>query len=226
MRILPLLLTGLLLAGCEPPMPFERSDDSGNSEPGEAKPTRAATGTRILQTSTIEGTDWLLAEVGWRDNDRAPSGMSSSYKSMRPVANVVILDKTTGASVALLPDERSILSGHWIIWPIPGVVEHDDGAPQDAHGVAPTHFMLDVEPLDQRGRANPASRRLLVGTLSDYSSAQVARGYTDIHHVEMLDGQRLSILLGYPDRDELVVIDLPAQTITLRKRIDPVRVSK
>ncbi len=224
MRILPLLLIGLLLAGCEPPMPFDRSEEAGGSEPGEAEPTRAEPGTRIFDTSSIEGTDWLLAEVGWRGKDRAPSGMSSSYKSIRPAANVVILDKTTGASVALLPDERSILAGHWIIWPVAGVVEGD--APEDARGVAPTHFMLDVEPLDERGRANPAARRLLVGTLSDYSSAQVARGYTAIHHVEMLDGQRLSILLGYPNHDELVVIDLPAQTIKLRKRIDPARVSK
>ena len=41
--------------------------------------------------------------------------------------------------------------------------------------------------------------------------------------MEMLDQNRLSILLGYPDRDELLVVDLTQQKIDLRKWVDPAR---
>lgn len=222
MKILPLLLTGMLLAACDSILPVENSREA-EQEFGKADTMQSTPGSGIIDTAPVAGTDWLLARVGW-PADRRDDSLSSSGYPGGSVANIVILDKATGASVSLLPNERNVVRGHRVIWPVAGVVSAD--APKGADGLAPSNFMLDAELRDNRGRPNPASRRLLIGTFSDFTSSLVARGYTQIHHAEMLDDTRLSILLGYPDHDELLVVNLPAETIELRKWVDPARVSQ
>ncbi|MBD59335.1 MAG: hypothetical protein CL808_04340 [Citromicrobium sp.] len=220
MRIVPLLLIGATLAACEPLLP---SADRDEPEFGDVDAMQASPSGRIIDTAPIAGTDWLLARVGWSDERRGALDSSSGYAGAR-VANIVILDKETGASVSLLPNERNRVRDHRIIWPVSGPVE--GSAPSDDDDgigpVAPTHFMLDAE-LREGG---PGARRLLIGSFDDFRSSLVARGYVAIHHVEMLDEARLSILLGYPDRDELMVVDLPGSTIERRRWIDPSRVAR
>ena len=219
MKILPLLMMGAMLAACEPLLGDDRDDPADFGAPDQMQ---GAAGASILDTVPIAGTDWLLARVGW-PGERGKTLLSSSSYAGVAVANIVILDKETGASVSLLPNERNILRDHRIIWPVAGVVDGAAPAFDEGTAPAPTHFALDAELHDNRGRANPASRRLLIGDLDDFSSSLVARGYTRIHHMEMLDQNRLSILLGYPDRDELLVVDLTQQKIDLRKWVDPAR---
>ncbi|WP_370177798.1 hypothetical protein [Alteriqipengyuania sp.] len=219
MKILPLLVMGAMLAACEPLLPVDREDDA---DFGAADQMQAAPGVSIIDTAPVAGTDWLLARVGWPNDRRDASASSSSYAGVA-VANIVILDKETGASISLLPNERNIVRDHRIIWPVAGVVASGTSTFDEGAAPVPTHFVLDAELRDNRGRANPASRRLLIGGLDDFSSSLVARGYARIHHMEMLDQARLSILLGYPDRDELLVVDLQEKKIELRKWVDPAR---
>ena len=224
MKILPLLLAGAMLTACEPLLPSGEGDDR---DFGEVDPMQAPPGAHVLNATPIAGTDWLLAQTGWQNDRRKAIASSLDGYSGSAVANIVILDKTTGASVSLLPNERNLVRGHRIIWPVAGVV---DGSPPDAaEGFAqfpPTHFMLDAELRGGDARGGPGARRLLIGSLDDFTSSLVARGYVAIHHMEMLDAERLSILLGYPDHDELLIVDLPRETIERRRWIDPARVAR
>lgn len=226
MNILPLLTAGLALAACEPLLPVGNEPER---DFGEVDAMQAAPRTTILGATPIPGTDRLLAEVGWPAGRRGEGGadirtMSASGESYRSnIANIVILDQETGASVSLLPNERNRVREARILWPVAGVA--DGNAPARGEGTggpAPTHFMLDAE----LGRGGPGARRLLIGSLDDFTSSLVARGYVAIHHAQMLDATRLSLLVGYPDRDELLVVNLPERRIERRRLLDPARVAR
>ena len=218
MKILPLLLAASLLTACEPMLPMGDREDA---EFGEVDTMQSAPAAIVSGVSPIAGTNWLLATVGGPRDRKGTSMSSADHRA--PVTNVLIIDKATGASVSLLPNERNLVRGHRIIWPVAGVVDGTAPDVVDGFGVpAPTYFTLDAE---LRG-AGPRGRRLLIGGLDDFASSLVARGYVAIHHMEMLDATRLSILLGYPDRDELLIVDLAGDTIERRRWIDPARVAR
>ena len=218
MKIVPLLLAAGLLTACEPMLPFGDREDA---DFGEVDTMQAAPAAIVSGVSPIAGTNWLLATVGGPRQRPRESVSSASYGA--PVTNVLIIDKESGVSVSLLPNERNFVRGHRLIWPVPGVVNGTSPDVEDGFPVpAPTHFMLDAELRGEGLRG----RRLLLGGLDDFKSSLVARGYVAIHHMEMLDDTRLSILLGYPDRDELLIVDLAGDRIELRRWIDPARVAR
>ena len=127
-----LLLATLLLAACDPIGPFAegRGDDRNF---GEVDPMQAAPAARVIDTAPVAGTDWLLARVGWPRERDGVLGSSISYDRV-PVANIVLIDKATGGSVALLPNERNLVKDHWMVWPIAGVVDGNPSAGEGADG--------------------------------------------------------------------------------------------
>lgn len=174
------------------------------------QPAKVA-GTKAEETFTVGGVQPLTG-TQLVQMDIAASGGSGSYSGKGPdVRNILLLDRRTGASRRILPDNSRRISRSSFL---PAQAEQVaqtagdalmgvDGRTADDSRAPPAYYLLEVE---QRG--NPELEDLLVGRIADGKQAFVMTGIDGVDSTWMDSPTRLGLIVREKLRLYYRVIDI------------------
>lgn len=166
------------------------------SEPLEVGEARALPGTNLI---AIE-----IRTVG------GSKGVGSGSYSGNDLRNVLLLDRATGASRRILPDNATRIA-NLAYFPARAngarSVPAYDLADEFDRDSAPAYYLLTFERRLENGER---VLDLLVGTLADGRQGVVMRGLAGLEHSAMLDATRLGVVVREGTALHYRVIDIPA----------------
>jgi len=164
----------------------------------------------VQNAGPIEGTNFIKIEIG-RGDDRG--SYSSTTSELR---NILLLDKRTGVSRKLLPDNsRRIVHSYFLPAEADATVTADSvmaGAPEAAAPAA--YYALLVERTGEDGRLD-----MLVGSLADARQAFVMPGVEGVDGVWMQSATRIGLVAREGRNLYYRVIDVPSLRVVLSRRI-------
>ena len=200
------VVMALALASCD----GGRPDDGPGAPGGEGEEASL----ELRGFSPLAGTGWLVATVGADGKRRGIELSSKGYKEA--IYNVALVDRATGETVSLLPDETRVIE-HFArpqAGPLYGSADYRE---ESEDTVAPLYYLLQTIVTTDEGKQHV----LVAGSLEDFSSGPIATGFSDIAHAEMLDVQRASIVLRNGKQHRLLVVNLATREVELEKKITP-----
>lgn len=202
------VVMALALASCD----GGRPDDGPGAPGGEGEEASL----ELRGFSPLAGTGWLVATVGADGKRRGIELSSKGYKEA--IYNVALVDRATGETVSLLPDETRVIEQYYFArpqaGPLYGSADYREGSEDTA---APLYYLLETIVTTDEGKQHV----LVAGSLEDFSSGPIATGFSDIAHAEMLDAQRVSIVLRNGKQHRLLVVNLATREVELEKKITP-----
>ena len=163
----------------------------------------------VGRVNLLAGTGLIAIEISAVD-DRGIKGSSGSYSGDN-LRNLLLLDRKTGASRRVLPDNATTIAD------IEYFSAAADGAPpassdavdfaEEGRDTPPAYYLLTLERRLQNG--NRVSD-LLVGTFATGKQGIVMRGLSGVERSSMLDATRLGVVVREGKELYYRVIDVPA----------------
>ena len=189
------------------------------------QPVMAKTGAErrfvVGQIAPLDGTSLMAIEIAAADSNGAIS--SKGYGS--DLRNVLLLDRSTGRSRRILPDNTRQISGLRYLPDGGGTALVMDGVSvveetgEDAarRKRKPARFVV-FELTDPAHREKGVE--LMVSEVAAGEAAAVLRSIDGIDHLEMLDEDHASVIVREKGQLRFKVLDLPARKVTEDHPID------
>lgn len=202
------LLAALALSSCE-----QSSEAPVQTDPATGEQVQEF---RLLSVSGLADTPFLVGYLGY-----VPDYSRFLSKGKRPVyRNIVLIDRETGDSAALLPDNARNVEDLFFIPAQEGPLEAWGGYRSERDRPLPSppvYFAVQSSGMD----GNVARNELAIGSMADLQAQTVLSGFAKIQRYAMLDSNRLSLIVAFEDRDEMQTIDLATGQTVFTKEIDP-----
>lgn len=202
------LLAALALASCEQPSEVPVQTDPATGEQVQEF--------RLLSVSGLADTPYLVGYLGY-----VPDYSRFLSKGKRPVyRNIVLIDRETGDSASLLPDNSRNVEELYFVPAQEGPLEAWGGYRSERDRPLPSppvYFAVQSSSMNGDVERN----ELAIGTIADLKAKTVLTGFAKIQRYAMLDGNRLSLIIAFEDRDEMQTIDLATGQVVFTSEIDP-----
>lgn len=191
------------------------SDRSDRSDPVETERDSAGNAMQITSVGSLPGTPWLYASFG------VPSGGKfSSYSKPSRQRNALLIDRESGETIQLLPDNDGFVHEVWFVAAEAGALRETRSYVPDERGAPidpPAYVLIETEIVTDE----TSERLLLTGSMEELALISIASGYDRIKHLEMLDETRLSVLLVKGGQYQLLVADLTNRKVLSSAKITP-----
>lgn len=175
----------------------------------------------VGQIEPLEGTSLIAIQISAIDHG---GSISKGYGSDQ--RNLLLLDRNTGQSRRILPDNAKRITGLRYLpdgnapAPMPGErdreVRSDEDSPTKASRKAARYYVFELADPNRPDKGHD----LMVGLLASGKPVPVLRGIDGIDHLEMLNDNRASIIVREKGQLHFKVLDLPASKITEDHLID------
>jgi hypothetical protein len=184
-------------------------------EPPKVAGAKPETVFTLGSVSELAGTNLIRIDINAQDSSRG----SGSYSGVRDdTRNILLLDKTTGTSRKLLPDNgRRIEQSHFLPAKAGLVASGDDpllGGSDSSDRPPPAYYVLILTQGEREG-----ARDILAGTLAGGRQAYVMRGVDGVDSIWMQNPTQI----GFVVRERLGlyyrIVDIPTLKVVASRRV-------
>lgn len=204
--VLAVFFTALLLA-----FGFLGLGFGGGEEPARVADKRGETIFVIGQVQTLAGTDLVRMDIAaGRSED--PYGSIGSGSGGQDVRNILLLDRTTGASRKLLPDNsRHIEDVRFLAARADKAASPDTGKADDA---PPAYYLLTI-----RAAGKGRGKDVLVGALASARQAFVMRGIAGIETSWMQSPTQIGLIVRENLSLHYRIVDIPTLRVVTSRPV-------